>query len=141
MLSSDDMDIRCEVHAMKNVFGIVSAYVAVMTHGVDVMRKTFACANVGTKHYDPEIARKQAWSWVGYQKGELIKAIEVNEEIKRAAVERKLKNDARRAAAKVAAAWVCTEVHRVRSMYGVGQNRTKGGYVNVYGMITEGDDA
>ena len=139
MLQPDEMEITCEVHAMKNVFGIISAYVAVMIHGVDVTRRTFACANVGTKHYNPEVARRQAWSWVGYQKEQLIKAIETNESMRRAAAERKAAADARRTAAQIAAAWVCTEIHRVRTRYGVGSDRTKSGYINVYGKTTDGD--
>lgn len=134
-----DMPITCEVHAVKNVFGVISAYVGVIMHGIDVRRKTFAVANVGTKHYDPEATRHRTWAWVGSEKSRLLKALEANDFLVLQAKRRKQEADEKHERALIVARWVCAEVHRVRRLYGMGSNRMRGGYVNVYGMMTDGD--
>lgn len=144
-MSRSKDEITVEVQSLKNVFGIVSAYGAIVSYRADVRRKIFPVPNVGTDRYDPELQKRRAWAWCGTQKSQMMKAAEsnpnANEDAAAEAERRMAQAAAEMAKVRAAKRQVCAEVHHVRNFYGMGPNRTRTGYVNVYGNMTEGDDA
>lgn len=136
--------ITIEVQSLKNVFGVISAFGAIVSYRADVRRKVFAVPNVGTDRYDPEVQKRMAWAWCGTQKSQMMRAAESNpnqnEDAAAEAERRMAQAAAEMAKARAAKKQVCAEVHHVRNRYGVGPNRTRTGYLNVYGNMTEGDE-